>query len=155
MILHPPISTRTDTLFPYTTPFRSSRAAISTALSPTATSRPATRRSEIFPAKHHSCHATIFMLGLDSCTQGKPSIAGGPDALADPGEARSRHTTAVDQGLVPGPHCPSRLTLLPLWGGACAPAGDAMGAQRRHTRITSWSGQHHPATRLDYSPRQK
>src|SRR3546814_3567843 len=120
MILHPPISTRTDTLFPYTTPFRSSRAAISTALSPTATSRPATRRSEIFPAKHHSCHATIFMLGLDSGTQGKPSIAGGPDALADPGEARSRHTTAVVPGLVPGTQCPSRLTVLPLRGGAFA-----------------------------------
>src|SRR3546814_8699121 len=130
MILHPPISTRTDTLFPYTTPFRSSRAAISTALSPTATSRPATRRSEIFPAKHHSCHATIFMLGLDSGTQGKPSIAGGPDALGDPGEARSRHTKAVVPGLVPGTQCPSRRKGWRLRGGEVAAGGGAMGGRR-------------------------
>src|SRR3546814_13750258 len=137
MILHPPISTRTDTLFPYTTPFRSSRAAISTALSPTATSRPATRRSEIFPAKHHSCHATIFMLGLDSGTQGKPSIAGGPAALADPGEARSRHTTAVAPGLVPGPQCPTRLTALPPRGGAVATGRAATVRTRPHPPDTS------------------
>src|SRR3546814_8819799 len=70
------------------------------------------------------------MLGLDSGTQGKPSIAGGPDALADPGEARSRHTTAVVPGLVPGPQCPSRLTVVPLGGGALATGGDAMVARR-------------------------
>src|SRR3546814_4593394 len=80
------------------------------------------------------------MVGLDSGPQGKPSIAGGPDALADHGEARSRHTPAVVPGLVPGIQCPSRLTVLPLRGGAFATGGDAMVARRRHALIPMGPG---------------
>src|SRR3546814_2730048 len=45
MIRRPPISTRTDTLFPYTTLFRSSEAQRPQSMPPIGLSRPAFRRS--------------------------------------------------------------------------------------------------------------
>src|SRR3546814_8358420 len=60
MIRRPPRSTRTDTLFPYTTLFRSVRRPISA--SSAGSSRRASRRAADLHARHHTRHPNHFFL---------------------------------------------------------------------------------------------
>src|SRR3546814_19946422 len=71
------------------------------------------------------------------------------------GEARSRHTTAVVPGLVPGTQCPGRLKVLPLRGGAFAARGDAIVARHRSALMSMGPGVGRPEPSFAYAAVQK
>src|SRR3546814_5173393 len=86
MIRRPPRSTRTDTLFPYTTLFRSARASRDRAL----------RRGAPAPASHRPIGACASQPPLSL----SPASAGAPRRAASPTRARSEEHTSELQSLM-------------------------------------------------------
>src|SRR3546814_11968856 len=116
MIRRPPRSTRTDTLFPYTTLFRSGIAPLGGELRKEAAGGLAARRVlriDVLRARHHAVRPVAIGLDLggehidvaDSTEEGKMVAADNGNAPADaPYDAAQRHEVGIDAVLLAGQH---------------------------------------------------